>query len=78
MKKGSCTFAVLLYVGAFESSFNHVSLLDKFCIMTTNEIIFLIKKHDSLKIPEKNLSFFCVIFERENKNTFVRDEETNT
>ena len=58
MKKGSCTLAVLLYVGAFESSFNHVSLLDKFCIMTTSEIIFLIKKHDSLKIPEKNSRFF--------------------
>ena len=59
VKKGSCTFAVLLYVGAFESSFNHVSLLDKFCIMTTNEIIFLIKKHESWKIPEKSLIFLC-------------------
>ena len=38
VKKGSCTF--VLYVGAFESSFNHVSRSDKFCIMTTNKIIF--------------------------------------
>ena len=41
-EKGQLHFCVVcVYVGAFESSFNHVSRSDKFCIMTTNEIIFL-------------------------------------
>ena len=40
-EKGQLHFCVVcVYVGAFESSFNHVSRSDKFCIMTTNEIIF--------------------------------------